>query len=679
MPRISYEQHLIEKAINRENERRRGSIIESETDAESLFSSTTFQSHSSSSHYINSRISSSSYYTSSSLNNNYLYPNSYKPIRSFSSTSYESNPSTFSTKQKDRSRSISPSNRIQNSIPIEYSPLVLIEAETKNDNENENENNKKSLFGEMKKEIKEKTTFLNVPSSSSSYNKKEEKKEKKKQKNLKLEKSTLFSKRFNSPLRILIRWMNHNGFYNYTIISSLIFIFIIKLNLILIFQNSFNLNLSIEWNWLLPFKLFTYGLIKRRLIEEMMWIMVIYFWTKEECKKTGRSKRSQVIAIVTILLSPISLISDRTPLPMSMIIYPLILLSARPSMDVYSAGMIAVSLTVVHFHSVWATGIAFYLLGKGIWIGGLEGARFLFLNVVISAVIMSTRPILCESELLGNLLSKLRISKLPFSKLPIPTTVINLLQEGSRILEGSHGNYCQATKPFPALSTIAERLLNHKIKFLITILSIIPPLTILLYSNISLRPGNVKKASSTITLLPYFLFLISIPVYLFSNDKDGQNLQVILPLLPITLLMSLRGSAAKGSAQGGSQIEDEVWKVGVVLNVVGVINLIPIQASIAKRIIFSLVAIMWITLIGASPWLAGLIVARQISIVLIPSTIFLAYVQPVESVVMKGIFALAWFWGMKKLIQNAWAMGGLSGNGRKRVERRKGQSKEKAI
>ncbi|WWC58731.1 uncharacterized protein I303_101275 [Kwoniella dejecticola CBS 10117] len=693
MPRISYEQHLAEKAASRENRRRRGSIVESETDAESLFSSTTYQSQSSSSPYIPSRAPLA--WSTSHTGNHHLY--GYTPVqRTISSASYEfAPPSSSPDVGLRRERSVSPiglrndtalttstGNNDQNtSFPFAFPPthtLTTLPLKPQSDNEDErsftklsSSSNTESLAFASASGVKGKkqsqSTHLAVPS----HQKEISRAKREKRRKDKLERSTLQGQKFDSPLRSWIRWMNNNGLYDYTVTSALIFALAIKFTLLSIFEREYEL--QITWSWGMVSDLMLYGPMKQRIMDEIMWSAVVYSWAEGETKRGGRSKRSHIIAMTTVLLSPMSLSSGRTSLPMSMILHPISTFTDSPFRDPLSLSMIALSLTVVQFHWLWAVGAYIYIIGKSVWIGGLQGVKFFALSTIASLATLSTRPTLCEFAPSTDLFSQLRTSQIPFEKLPMPGEFVTFLQDSSEMLDGHLASYCQVTKPFPTLTELIEQFTTHKLKICITALSMIPPLTIMLYSNISLRPGTKDRSSPTITLLPYLLFLTSIPVYLFFGesqipDQDGVDvdLSVVLPLLPITLLMAFRGSAAKGSIQGGSQIEDEVWKVGVGLNVLSIVHLIPIGCGIIQNVLFSAVTVLWIYAIGASSWLSLLVIARLTSIALIPPSILLKYIQPVEVLVVKGVFAMAWFWGMKKLIENAWAMGGLSGRDRKK-------------
>ncbi|WWC86268.1 uncharacterized protein L201_001141 [Kwoniella dendrophila CBS 6074] len=648
MPRKSYNQHLAEKAAVKDLlHRRNGSLVESETDAESLFSSTTYQSQSQNS-------SSSPYLSLSPDNSNssfhhqhHSYPTTRRTISSTSYTSSSlSNSNSFnrSFNVKNRDRSISPSrsskNRYQGVNATEEPTFSSLppEQDVHSDFNSDNQSTNRHKYDQdTARPFNKKRSQLTVPTNPTKTRRKTDKESyerilrREKREAKKQHKSTLYSNSFDSPLRKVIRYLNKIGLHDYLLPISLVFAFLIKVSLLLLLepnpsQDTYKARYDIRRiGW-------------RRIVEEIMWITVVRDWTQKECEKGGRSTRSHVIAILTILLSPISLFSKRFVLPMSMTLRPIALLSSNQNMT--SVFYLALSLTISHSHWIWAVSIGLYVLGRGLWIGGSKGSTYLVLSSLVGVAALTSREVMCYSK-------------------------VDSVQMNA---------YCQATFSLPSMLSLFNSLKSSKIRVAIASLSMIPPISILLYSNISLRPGNVDRPSPTLSLLTLMLFIISIPVYLFT--ADGHN--VILPLMPITLLMSLRGSASKGGDLGGG-VEDETWRLGVGLNALSLISLMHDEANAKEIALFVLMTALWITAIGASPFITLLVVIRQTCIMAIPNGMMFNYIIPTETIVVKCIFAAAWFWGMKKLIESAWAIGGLSGSSKRNGRKDGKEGKEKLI
>ncbi|WWD09419.1 hypothetical protein V865_007543 [Kwoniella europaea PYCC6329] len=618
MPRKSYEQHLAEKAAMR----RRGSVIESETDAESLFSNTTYQ----------SQYSNSSPYPYLSPHQHRFSPGPSKFARTLSSTLYSSSISSPYPDRRGRSNSPGTSNQNQENIQnVGFSsfPPPLSDNTNPSDTEPTTTHRRPSQST---------LTHLTVPQTDREIARK------KRHEQRKLSKSTLLSSKYDSPIRQSIRYLTKVGLHRNTLFISLISYVLIKLLVVRFIEGR-------ELDW-----------VKGR--EEVMWGVVIFEWVRREGEKGGRSLRSQVIALLTILLSPLSLFVDKKIVPMSMTIRPLTLLSSTE--DYASIFYLFLSLTINQLHAIWAITFGLYVIGRGSWIGGVEGSKYAFLSFVIGATALGSRYVICESNFSNYVYNQITFVQ-PAMKYLAKMPMISWLISNIPTVQNQVNEYCKATVPSLTISSLVNQAMTHKIQSTLTILSIIPPIIILLYSNISLRPGSSTRPSPTISFLPILLFLISIPIYLFSNDQHN----VILSLMPLTLMMSFRGSAARGSERSlaGGSGEDEVWRTGVVLNALSIINLINYQASLAISILSTGLTILWITLIGASPLISIIVVLRQISIMIIPSNVLVQYINPVEHVVLKGAFAIGWFWGMKKLIENAWAIGGLSGRKKKSREK----------
>ncbi|OCF55449.1 hypothetical protein L486_06932 [Kwoniella mangroviensis CBS 10435] len=619
MPRKSYEQHLAEKAAMR----RRGSVIESETDAESLFSNTTCQ----------SQLSSSTSPYLSPHQHRYL-PGPSKFARTLSSNSYSFSVSSPYPYRRERSNSPGTSTQYRNQENIQnvgFSSFPPPLSDNTNPSDTE-------PIPTHRRPSQSTATHLTVPQTDREIARK------KRHEQRKLSKSTLLSSKYDSPIRRSIRYLTTVGLHQHTTFISLIFYVLIKLLVMRFIEGR-------ELDW-----------VKGR--EEVMWGAVIYEWVKREGEKGGRSLRSQVIALLTILLSPLSLFVDKKVVPMSMTIRPLTLLSSTE--DYASVFYLFLSLTINQFHAIWAMTFGLYVIGRGIWIGGFEGSKYAFLSFIIGATALGSRYSICESNFFNYIYKQITFDH-PAMKYSTRLPTIPLLASYTPTVQNQVNEYCKATVPSLTISSLVNQAITHKIQSTLTIFSIMPPITILLYSNISLRPGPSTRPSPTISFLPLLLFLISIPIYLFSNDPHD----IILPLMPLTLMMSFRGSAARGSerssASGGG--EDEVWRTGVVLNALSIIDLIPYQASLTMSILSTGLTVLWITLIGASPLISIIVVLRQISIMIIPSNVLVQYINPLEQVVLKGAFAIGWFWGMKKLIENAWAIGGLSGRKKKSREK----------
>ncbi|KAK4686465.1 hypothetical protein P7C73_g3661, partial [Tremellales sp. Uapishka_1] len=230
-----------------------------------------------------------------------------------------------------------------------------------------------------------------------------------------------------------------------------------------------------------------------------------------------------------------------------------------------------------------------------------------------------------------------------------------------------------------------------------TIISLIPTTLILLYSSCSLRsvpeilvettssPSTNSSAAlppSTINLLPVALFTSSLSVYLVSLYAKEES--IVLPLMPLCLLMALRGGSARGAEGVGT--EDEIWEFGVLISNVAALGLgSSFHRDISGRIVIALTTLLWNYVIGYSPFSLQTTWIRSLGYVVYPIVLVLQFggvvwrdsewIAVASTVLSFGVYLRAWLWGTKKLVEGAWAIGGFSAGskgtrdrGRKKVD-----------
>ncbi|WWD17881.1 hypothetical protein CI109_102325 [Kwoniella shandongensis] len=646
MPRVPYEQHRAQKAAAARDEwnrryQRQGSVVESETDAESLFSNTTYQSHSS----IHSPYPRHAYSHHSTL----LDPSSASASirgsmrqRTFSSTSYASSsnhvsPSSLTTELKELREGSSPRATGAVRSSSESSP------------------NSGGLGLHIKLPPPSSTTstsierkrsdYLVPPSSISSDVARAERRARRRKE--REENSTLRGGKFDSPLRTGIRWLTKNGWGRWSLPLGLGTVMLVKMVSSVFGEGGSGwLGVGEGYGW-------------NDLVGEGIWMGMVVWWIVNEGLKGGRSWRSQVTGIMTILLAPVFTSGNSHRLSHITTILSLNLLSS-------SRDFLAFSLMVLNFlfdAKSWPYlfTIAVYQAGECLWLGSPSGWAHL-LGLVSTAIL--AKPLLCflpgtpsswsattlgklSSEILGNAPRLLRAVSTQFDQSGVYSNIEALQQA-----------LCQGGS-----SWSLELLWQHKLKIAISALSIIPAATILLYSSYSLRPSTSETtprrtrsaAPPTLNLLPLVLFLSSISSVIYSGTSDD----VALSLMPLALLIALRGGAARGAEGGGT--EDEVWRVGSWLMNLGMIGLVPTSTTSSQVFKSTLLTVVWNWTIGTSNLTSIPIILRQACQVALPQKLLISYIVPIENGLVKSVFALSWIWGLKKLIEGAWAMGGLSG------------------
>ncbi|WVQ97445.1 hypothetical protein IAU59_004558 [Kwoniella sp. CBS 9459] len=715
MPRVPYEVHRAQKAAARENERgsddarRRGSVIESETDAESLFSNTTFQSHSSSPYFPHPR--------SYSYSHHHQVHHPYLGARTLSSTSYgcsyPSSPSVNANanakhlntdsqiRQRQRDGSASPSYPGGGGRRLSSTYQTFSATQSSHPSDSLAQNSGTPLSATSSGQLDANTaststhgpsyrldTYLAPPQTQHDVHRRERRERRRKEKQ---ERSTLVGEQYDSILRRWIRWMGSKEMASWILPVALVALAFLKLVLhvstlvdLPSLRSSNTPKLSgpteslrdgesgerntEESSLFTSSEPFAYGELAKFVLGEILWTWAIIAYVVREGRKGGRSWRSQVTGILTILFSPLSLFMDHSQrLPPAISIISLNLLSS--SRDVLSLLLLVRAVLSTRSVHMWPylVGLCAYLSGKSLWIGGLSGSLHSTKIAASVGVLLALSAAHCHAPVPSIL--RPYLAALPQhwqSTLHTAWSEAGALQSG----QSGNGSFCNAFHPHVWFDTV---MLN-KTQTFVTALASLPPLSILLYSNLCLRPSErlpttsssqASRPSPTVTLVPLIIALLSIPPVVFSPSKEN----VVLPLVALTMMMGLRGSAGKGvdggSGAGRGGTGEGSWLVGCAMNLLNSMILVPLSAGVPGVTVSNLSVIAWHHIIGAPSAPTALILIRQIFALITPfvSDERVSNISYSEGLYQRIAYALIWFWGMKKLIEDAWAMGGLSGTG----------------
>jgi alpha-1,3-glucosyltransferase len=137
-----------------------------------------------------------------------------------------------------------------------------------------------------------------------------------------------------------------------------------------------------------------------------------------------------------------------------------------------------------------------------------------------------------------------------------------------------------------------EANVGVQIATLATLVALLPTIWILLYSSYTLRldPTSVRDAAGrkipremnpstlppTINLLPMALFTSSLSFFLFSFQVHEKS--ILLPLMPLTVMMAMRGGKESAGAAN-----EEIWEWGVLINNVAVFRCVSIEDMVELR------------------------------------------------------------------------------------------------
>ncbi|KDQ15002.1 glycosyltransferase family 57 protein [Botryobasidium botryosum FD-172 SS1] len=397
-----------------------------------------------------------------------------------------------------------------------------------------------------------------------------------------------------------------------------------------------------------------------------------------------RSRRTQSVALLTVLFQPALVIIDHGHFQYNSVMLGLVLWALNffhAGHDLLGAICFVLSLGFKQMALYYSPAIFAYLLGKCFYLNGLAGRR-LFLSLAT-------------------------VSSLTFLALFAPF-YWSPLQPFIRIFPFSRGLFEDKVANFWCASDVVVKWRNMsiaatgglaKLALLTTLLAILPPVIHLLrlswltrrseldeedlketttISSEAAGPAAVPTLSPksspaysvppTIRLLPYALFNTSIAFFLFSFQVHEKS--ILLPLMPITLLMSGRENMGK---------EIGIWEWGVLANNVALFSMWPLLRKDGQGMECFVLVFLWNHLIGYSPLrmplsLHKLLALATYSVIAVlhlaeftisPPARYPDLYPVLNAVLCAGVFGIVWLVGMKKQFEAGWAIAGLGGRNRK--------------
>nr|ODN93089.1 hypothetical protein L203_00358 [Cryptococcus depauperatus CBS 7841] len=530
MPKIPYSQRRAQRAA--ETHWRRGSLVESETDLESLLSNTTYQSHATDT----------------------IAPPYYRPqghldyLLDSSKGSFSSN----SSLQRSRSFSRAPSSfsAANNSDVDPYFPRI---------------------FAKERNIATPSLLAQNSPVSRASDDlAKEERRKRRRKANEEL--STLFGSNYDSPLRSWIRWIGKIGWGSLSLWITLVVVQLVK-------QIYFYFLCDTRKEWA--------KVIKSSMISDLIWWTAVCWWTIQEGQRGGKSFRSQTVGIITTVLSPAFFPSPQSQ-SNSLMLYGLIFLSH--GMNLLAVITICLMTLLNCDLYPYAVVMGVYLIGEAVWRGQPRWIAVYIVLGITSTLVTNIGICLIGDHAdihLGSILELIaKHQRKPFSNI-----FIGAFDSLPSRIWGEDMVKIDLYRTFLWLRSITRNNWTH---IIVSTAASLPPLSILLYSNYSLHQLSSQPTgrNPTYSLLLLVLYITSIPVFLFSHHQA----KAAIPLLPMTLMMSLRGNVARSSEGMGTN--DKIWHTGLLLNVINSNNFIPQPSSIYTTALNTMTTSLWAVTIG---------------------------------------------------------------------------------
>ncbi|KAF8552018.1 hypothetical protein OG21DRAFT_206018 [Imleria badia] len=393
-------------------------------------------------------------------------------------------------------------------------------------------------------------------------------------------------------------------------------------------------------------------------LDALIYVPALYAFTRTW--HATRSSRTQHAALVTLLFHPALLLIDFGHFQYNSVMLGFTLLAINAfavGFDLVGAVFFVLSLCFKQMSLYYAPAIGAYLLGKCIFLGSRQGFQLftrLALVTTLSFVILFA-PFLP-----------------PFS--PISTLGASV----TRIFPFSRGLFEDKVANFWCFTNVTvlkwKRLFDGKEPLLVkgsaalTALGFSPAVAGLLwgcYKTQSPPPADQRSQAPTPTLplLPYALLTTSMSFFLFSFQVHEKS--ILLPLLPLTLLLS-------GALPG-----DEVFAWGALGNVVGVFSMWPLLKKDGLGVQYIAMLLLWCRLIGYNPLRVqfdsfmhllstvvntSMILLHLVEMVVPPPARYPDLFPVLNVLVSTPVFGLIWLWSIKRSIQVSWAIAGLPGS-----------------
>ncbi|KAF7298940.1 Glycosyltransferase family 57 protein [Mycena indigotica] len=381
--------------------------------------------------------------------------------------------------------------------------------------------------------------------------------------------------------------------------------------------------------------------------DALVYVPALFFFTRTW--QATRTKRSQNLALLTLLFQPASLIIDFGHFQYNSVMLGFTLLALNAfayELDMLGAVFFVLSLGFKQMALYYAPAVGGYLLAKCLYLGSANGGKlFLQLALVTSlSFIVLFLPFLPPFAPLSTILD--------------PITRIFPFARG--LFEDKVANFWCASNVVFKWKNWASRSLLIKLSTALTVLGFLPNVVIALRVAWQTRlTGSQKPSIHTpiLPLFPYMLLSSSMSFFLFSFQVHEKT--ILVPLLPITLLLS------------NASLDSTVFGWGVLANNIAVFSMWPLLKRDGLGVQYLALLALWNRLLGYNPLrlsprsfiqvLSLSVYTAAISLhileLLIPPPARYPDLFPVLNVLISTpVFGLVWLWSIKCGVEASWAL-----------------------
>ncbi|KJA21176.1 glycosyltransferase family 57 protein [Hypholoma sublateritium FD-334 SS-4] len=372
----------------------------------------------------------------------------------------------------------------------------------------------------------------------------------------------------------------------------------------------------------------------------------------------SRSKRTQELSLLTLILQPALLLVDCGHFQYNSVMLGFTILALNffaKGQDLIGAAFFVLSLGFKQMALYYAPAFGSYLLAKCLYLGPTKGGQ-LFVRLALvtaSTFLLLFLPWLSTSASLSTIMQ--------------PVTRIFPFARG--LFEDKVSNFWCASNVIFKWKTWASSASLVKTSTALTALGFLPAVAGLLRSGITHmtkselrdeKDSEGKQHTPFLPLLPYALLTSSMSFFLFSFQVHEKT--ILLPLLPVTLLLS------------GAPIDSAAYSWGALVNNVAVFSMWPLLKRDGLGLQYIATLLLWNRVIGYSPFklpvksfvqllsmgvYAAAILLHILESIVHPPARYPDLFPVLNVLISTPVFFLTWSWSIKCGMEVGWALGGL--------------------
>ncbi|QRV77618.1 alpha-1,3-glucosyltransferase [Ceratobasidium sp. AG-Ba] len=331
------------------------------------------------------------------------------------------------------------------------------------------------------------------------------------------------------------------------------------------------------------------------LLEMIVYIPAVYVYTR--IALPGRSRRTQNIALLTVLLQPALVLIDHGHFQYNSVMLGLTIWAMNMfylGHDLIGAICFVASLSFKQMGLYYAPAVGSYLLGKCFWLGKDYGTRhFVYLAFTTTLSFFLLFLPFMTPALLPQVITRI----FPFARGLFEDKVANFWCASDVILI-----------KWRRLRWISQTALQ-RVAILMTLIGTLPAAGMVFgwgFIGTGAKDPNKSDAvrhhrGPTLLLLPFALFSCAMSFFMFSVQVHEKS--ILLPLLPITLLLAARESESEiDSGSSGSVMGlGGIWEWGVLMNNVAVFSMWPLLKRDGQGLNYFVLTLLWNYVIGYDP------------------------------------------------------------------------------